>query len=43
MDGLTNILMRGLGIGATWLPVGILLGYTLALFRLVVWWFRAEI
>jgi ABC-2 type transport system permease protein len=40
MNGYQNILVRGLGLGSTWLPVLILLAYSLAFFGLAVWRFR---
>jgi ABC-2 type transport system permease protein len=42
MDGYQNILVRGLGLGSVWLPVGILLAYAAAFFALAVWRFRLE-
>ena len=40
MNGFQNILIRGLGLGSAWLPVGILLLYALGFFTLAVWGFR---
>jgi ABC-2 type transport system permease protein len=40
MNGFQNILIRGLGLGSAWLPVGILLLYALGFFALAVWGFR---
>jgi ABC-2 type transport system permease protein len=40
MTGLQNILIRRLDLSATWLPVGILLGYAAGFFLLAVWRFR---
>jgi ABC-2 type transport system permease protein len=40
MNGYQNILVRGLGLGSTWLPVLVLLAYSLAFFGLAVWRFR---
>jgi ABC-2 type transport system permease protein len=42
MDGLQNIVVRGLGTGSVLLPAGILLGYAAAFFVLAVWRFRFE-
>ena len=42
MDGYKNILLRGLGLEAAWLPAVILLGYGLVFFGLAVWKFRTE-
>ncbi len=41
MDGLQNILIRGLGLEAVWKPAGILLAYALGFFALAVWRFMA--
>jgi len=43
MTGLQNILMRGLGLSASWLPAGILLGYALGFFGLAVWRFKKAV
>ena len=40
MDGFQNILMRGLGLEAVWLPALALLAYALGFFGLAVWRFR---
>jgi ABC-2 type transport system permease protein len=40
MDGYQNILIRGLGLEAVWLPALVLLGYALGFFGLAVWRFR---
>ena len=40
MTGYQNILIRGLGLEATFLPAGILLAYALGFFLLAVWRFR---
>ncbi len=42
MDGLQNILVRGLGLASAWQPAGILLAYALGFFALAVWRFRAR-
>jgi ABC-2 type transport system permease protein len=42
MDGLQNIVVRGLGASSVLLPAGILLGYAVAFFALAVWRFRFE-
>lgn len=42
MDGLQNIVVRGMGIGSTLLPAGLLLAYTAVFFGLAVWRFRFE-
>ncbi len=42
MDGLQNLVVRGLGTGSVLLPAGILLGYAAAFFALAVWRFRFE-
>jgi ABC-2 type transport system permease protein len=42
MDGLQNIVVRGLGLGSVLLPAGILLAYTAAFMGLAVWRFRFE-
>jgi len=43
MTGLQNILMRGLGLSASWLPAGILLGYALGFLGLAVWRFKKAV
>jgi ABC-2 type transport system permease protein len=40
MDGYQNILIRGLGLEAIWLPALVLLAYALGFFGLAVWRFR---
>ena len=40
MNGLQNILIRGLGLASIWQPVGILLAYALGFFMLAIWRFR---
>lgn len=42
MDGLQNIVVRGLGLASVWQPAGILLAYALGFFALAVWRFRAR-
>lgn len=42
MDGFQNIIMRGLGLESVLLPAAVLLGFTLALFRLSMWLFKFE-
>jgi len=42
MDGLENIVVRGLGVGSVLLPVGILLAYAVVTFGLALWKFRFE-
>lgn len=42
MDGFKNILARGLGLEAAWLPAGMLLLFTALFFGLAVWRFRFE-
>jgi ABC-2 type transport system permease protein len=42
MDGLENIVVRGLGLESVWLPVGIMLAYAVVLFALAVWRFKFE-
>lgn len=42
MDGLENIVVRGLGVGSVLLPVGILLAYAVVTFGLALWRFRFE-
>ena len=42
VDGLENIVVRGLGFDSVLLPAGILLAYALAFFALAVWRFRFE-
>jgi ABC-2 type transport system permease protein len=40
MNGLQNILIRGLDTSSAWLPTGILLAYAFGFFLLAVWRFR---
>ena len=40
MNGLQNILMRGLGLASVWQPVGVMLVYALGFFGLGIWRFR---
>jgi ABC-2 type transport system permease protein len=42
MDGLENIVLRGLGLSSVLLPVGIILAYAVVCFGLAVWRFRFE-
>ena len=42
IDGMKNILVRGLGLEAALLPAGIMLAYGVALFVLSIWRFRFE-
>jgi ABC-2 type transport system permease protein len=42
MDGIQNIIVRGLGLESILLPVGIMAAYAVALFALAVWRFRFE-
>lgn len=42
MDGLENIVIRGLGLDSVLLPVGIMLAYAMGLFALAVWRFWFE-
>lgn len=42
MDGLQNIVVRGLGLEAVWLPAAILLAYAIGFFGLAVWRFKFE-
>jgi ABC-type Na+ efflux pump permease subunit len=42
MDGLQNIIVRGLGVESVLLPSGIMLAYAIALFALGAWRFRFE-
>lgn len=42
MDGLQNIIMRGLGLESVLLPVGIMLAYGVVFFALAVWRFKFE-
>jgi len=40
MNGLQNLLIRGLGLESVWKPAGMLLLYALGFFGLAVWRFR---
>ena len=42
MDGMENIIIRGLGLESVLLPAGILLAYAAAFFVLALWRFRFE-
>jgi ABC-2 type transport system permease protein len=42
MNGLQNILIRGLGLGSVWAPAGMLMIYALGFFGLAVWRFRSS-
>ncbi len=42
IDGLENIIIRGMGLESAWLPAGILLGYAAICFALAVWRFKFE-
>jgi ABC-2 type transport system permease protein len=42
MDGLQNVVVRGLGLRSVLLPAGVLLAYAAAFFGLAVWRFRFE-
>jgi ABC-2 type transport system permease protein len=42
MDGIQNIIVRGLGLESVLLPVGIMAAYAVVLFALAVWRFRFE-
>jgi len=42
MDGFENILSRGLGVSAAWLPAAALLGYAILFFALANWKFKTE-
>jgi len=42
MDGIQNIIVRGLGLESVLLPVGIMLLYAIAFFALAVWRFKFE-
>jgi ABC-2 type transport system permease protein len=42
MDGLQNIIVRGLGLESVLLPVGIMAAYAVGLFVLAVWRFKFE-
>jgi ABC-2 type transport system permease protein len=42
MDGIQNIIGRGLGLESALLPAGIMLAYAVVLFALAVWRFRFE-
>ena len=40
MNGIQNILIRGLGLGSVWLPALVLLAYSFGFFLLAAWRFR---
>jgi ABC-2 type transport system permease protein len=42
MDGLQNIIVRGLGLESVLLPSGIMLAYAVALFAVGAWRFKFE-
>jgi ABC-2 type transport system permease protein len=42
MDGIQNIIVRGLGLGSSLLPAGIMLAYAVVLFALAAWRFKFE-
>jgi len=42
MDGIQNIIVRGLGLHSVLLPAGIMLAYAVVFFSLAVWRFRFE-
>jgi len=42
MDGIQNIIMRGLGLESVLLPAGVMLAYAVVCFALAVWRFRFE-
>ena len=42
MDGIQNIIVRGLGLESALLPVGIMAAYAVVLFALAVWRFKFE-
>jgi ABC-type multidrug transport system permease subunit len=42
MDGLQNVVVRGLGVESALLPAGVLLAYAVAFFGLAVWRFKFE-
>jgi len=42
MDGIQNIIVRGLGFSSVLFPAGLLLGYTLIFFILAIWRFKFE-
>ena len=42
MDGIQNIIVRGLGLESALLPSGIMLAYAIALFALAAWRFKFE-
>jgi ABC-2 type transport system permease protein len=42
MDGIQNVIVRGLGLEAVLLPAGVMLLYAIAFFALAVWRFRFE-
>ena len=42
VDGLQNVVLRGLGVTSTLLPAGMLLGYSIVFGALAIWRFRFE-
>lgn len=42
MDGLQNVIVRGLGVQSVLLPAGVLLAYAIGFFGLAVWRFKFE-
>jgi ABC-2 type transport system permease protein len=42
MDGLQNIVIRGLNFQSVFMPAGVLLAYAIAFFGLAIWRFRFE-
>jgi ABC-2 type transport system permease protein len=42
MDGLQNVVVRGLGLESVLVPAGLMLAYTAAFFGLAVWRFEFE-
>jgi ABC-2 type transport system permease protein len=42
IDGIQNIIVRGLGFSSVLLPAGLLLGYSLIFFGLAIWRFKFE-
>ena len=42
MDGLQNVVVRGLGVESVLLPAGVLLAYAIGFFGLAVWRFKFE-
>jgi ABC-2 type transport system permease protein len=42
IDGIKNLIIRGLGLESVLLPAAILLGYAILCFAIAVWRFRSE-